>query len=140
MRIYLSPTKPEEKTHQWVSNIAVLNGVVEDCEATSIVCDNFLSTFTQEELVPVMAKILSKMRLNCELIIVQPDIEILAHKFGREEISLEFLNDALFRVGAIKSVTSAEQIRQALPEVVQITHQNFDVATSTITIKAKRVQ
>lgn len=140
MKIYLCATKPEEKTHQWVSNMAVFNGMVEDSEAVSIVCDNFVSCFTHEELVGFFEKIVSKMRLNSELVIMHPDIHMLSHRLYREEIDMQALNDILFKNGAIKSVCSVEKIQQALPSNIEVTHQNFDMTTSIITIKATRTQ
>ena len=140
MKIYLCATQPEEKTHQWVSNMAVFNGMVEDSEATSIVCDNFLSCFMHEELLGAVEKIVSKMRLNSELVIIHPDIHMLSHRLYREELDMQAINDILFKNGPIKSVCSVEKIQQALPANIQIMHQNFDIATSTITIKATRTQ
>ncbi len=140
MKIYLSATQPEEKTHQWVSNMAVFNGIIDNNEATSVVCDNFLSCFTHEELAGVIEKIVSKMRLNSELIIMQPDVYMLSHAICREEVNVGQVNSILFKNGAIKSVCSIEEIHQALPPNIQITHQNFDMATLTITIKATRTQ
>ena len=140
MKIYLCLRQPEEKTHKWVQNIAVLNGIVEDSEATSIVCDNFLSSFTYDELGGVLGKMVSKMRLRSELIIINHDIKLLSQKICSEEIDMKTLNDILFKCGPIKSLSSMEELCELMPENLQVTHKHFDVIASSVTIKAERIR
>jgi len=140
MKIYLCLTEPEEKTHKWVSNIAVLNGIVEDSEATSIICNNFLSSFVYHELEGVLKKIVSKMRLGAELIIINPDIKMLSQRICNEEIDTPTLNDILFKHGSLKSLSSAEELHELMPENLQVTHKHFDAIMSSITIKTKRIR
>ncbi len=140
MKIYLCSTEPEEKTHKWVSNIAILNGCVEDSEATSIICDSFLSSFVYNELEGVLKKIVSKMRLEAELIITHPDIKMLSHRICNEEIDTPTLNDILFKHGSLKSLSSVEEIHELMPENLQVTHKHLDAITSSVIIKAKRIK
>lgn len=140
MKIYLCLTEPEEKTHKWVSNIAVFNGFVEDSEATSIVCDGFLSSFVYNELEDVLKKIVSKMRLGAELIIINSDIKMLFQRIRNEEIDTPTLNSILFKHGPLKSLSSAGELCELMPENLQVTHKHFDAITSSVTIKAKRIR
>ena len=140
MKIYLCLTEPEEKTHKWVANIATLNGFVEDSEATSIICDGFLSSFTYNELGDVLKKIASKMRLGAELIIVNPDIKILSQRVCNEEIDTSTVNSILFKHGQVKSLSSTEELCELIPENLQVTHKHFDAITSNITIKVERIR
>lgn len=140
MKIYLCLTEPEEKTHKWVQNIAVFNGVVENSEATSIVCDNFLSLFTYDELGGVLEKILSKMRLGAELIIINSDIKMLSQRICNEEIDMPTLNSILFKHGPLKSLSSEKELHELMPENLQVTHKHFDAITSSVTIKAERIR
>ena len=140
MKIYLCPVQQtEEKSHTWVANIAIFNGMVEDSEATSIICDHFLSSFQHAELPEVLSRIVSKMRLQSELVLIHPDIEILSQRLHREDINMETLNTILFKSGAIKSVFSMNTIEKLLPPNLQVIHKHFDIATSNIIIKARRV-
>ena len=138
MKIYLCPTEPQNKSYTWVSNLATFNGAVGDCEATSIVCDFFLPTFKYEELQAVLEKIVSKMRLNCELVLIVPDINILSQRLVRDEIDIQTMNQILFKNGAIKSVFPMDVIERSLPSTLQITHKHFDTPTSQIVLKARR--
>jgi hypothetical protein len=140
MKIYLCLTEPEEKTHKWVSNIAVFNGFVEDSEATSIVCDGFLSSFVYSELEDVLKKIVSKMRLGAELIIINSDIKMLSQRIRNEEIDTPTLNSILFKHGPLKSLSSAEELCELMPENLQVTHKHFDAITSSVTIKTERIR
>ena len=140
MKIYLCSTEPEEKTHKWVSNVAILNGYVEDSEATSIICDGFLSSFVYNELEGVMKKIVSKMRLGAELIIIHPDIKMLSQRICNEEIDIPTLNDTLFKHGSLKSLSSVEELHELMPENLQVSHKHFDAITSSVTIKAERIR
>ena len=140
MKIYLCLAQPTEGTsHKWVSNIAMLNGLVEDGEATSIICNHFLSTFTYDELQAALNKIVSKMRLQAELVLIHPDINIVSQKLQREDISLEALNAILFGFGAIKGAFSIDAIEKLLPSNLQVTHKHFDNDTANVIIKARRV-
>ena len=138
MKIYLCPTEPQDKTYTWVSNLASFNGIVGDSEATSIVCDFFLPIFKYEELQAALNKIISKMRLNCELVLIVPDINILSQRLARNEIDVETMNQILFKNGAIKSVMPINTIEELLPPSVQVTHKHFDTPTSQIILKARR--
>ena len=80
------------------------------------------------------------MRLKSELTIIQPDITILSQKLSREEITEKTLNNILFTGRGIKSVSSAEIIQSLIPANLQVTQKHFDITTSNITIKARRVQ
>lgn len=139
MKVYLCATQPQDKTYKWVSNLASFNEAVENSEATSIVCDFFLSTFKYDELKAVIDKIVSKMRLNCELVITMPDINILAQRLVRNEIDIKTMNDILFRSGSVKSVAPISKIEELLPPNLNVTHKHFDTPTSQITIKARRI-
>ena len=140
MRIYLSSSQPSEKSYHWTSDIVSFNERVQNSEATSIVCDHFLSSFSHEEIGEVLKIIVSKMRLKSELTIIQPDITILSQKLSREEITEKTLNNILFTGRGIKSVSSAEIIQSLIPANLQVTQKHFDITTSNITIKARRVQ
>tara|TARA_R100001377_G_scaffold9933_1_gene5054 strand:- start:2626 stop:3048 length:423 start_codon:yes stop_codon:yes gene_type:complete len=140
MRIHLSSSGPVDKSYKWASNIVSFNDMVQDREATSIICDHFLSSFSYDEIPEVMKIIASKMRLKSELTIVQPDIIILSQKLSREEIDEKSLNSILFRGEGVKSLCSTETIQSLIPDNLQITEKHFDVATSNIVIKARRAQ
>ena len=141
MKIYLCPVQQtEEKSHTWVSNIATFNVIVEDSEATSIICDYFLLSFKYEELKEAIQRIVSKMRLQSELVLIHPDINILSQRLQRDDINTEMLNSILFKCGTIKSVFSISTIEDLLPSNLQITHKHFDTATSNIVVKARRVK
>ena len=140
MKIYLCSTRPEEKTHQWVSNMAVFSGAAEDNEATSIICNNFLSCFTYDELPQLLEKIVIKMLLNSELIIIQADISMLSQRLFREEIDTTTLNNILFNNGPIKSVCCTEEIESLISENLEITNKHFNMTTASVVIRARRVK
>ena len=140
MRIYLSSSEPADKSYKWASNIVVFNDMVQTSEATSIVCDHFLSSFSYSEIAEVLKIVASKMRLQSEITIVHPDIVILAQKMSREEINEQTLNNILFKSESIRSVCSTETIQSLIPDNLEITQRNFDMATSNIVIKARRVR
>ena len=141
MKIYLCPVQQtEEKSHTWVSNIAIFNNMVGDSEATSIICDYFLLSFKYEELASALQRIVSKMRLRSELVLIHPDINMLSQRLQRDDINIDKLNTILFKYGAIKSIFSIDTIEQLLPSNVQITHKHFDIDTSNIILQARRVK
>ena len=138
MRIYLSMNEPDDKSYVWVSDIATFEAQLLDGEATSIVLNGFLSTFAHAELTPLLEKVAKKMRLNCELVIVENDMEFLAQKITRGELNISEVNEVMFRNPFIKSVCTLENIESSLPKNISLSHKHFDNALSEITIKCRR--
>lgn len=138
MRIYLSTKKPSDIGYQWISNIASLNQHVLDGEATSIIVDKFLCGFAINELESLLNKIISKLRLNADLVIMETDIDFLCTKYRRSSVNIEELNSILFQNNSIKSFLTIEHIEKYLPPQIQVTHKNFDNKLSQITIKCRR--
>jgi len=138
MRIYLSSQEPPDIGYQWISNIASLNQQVLDGEATSIVVDKFLCGFSINELEALLNKIISKLRLNADLVIMETDIDFLCTKYRRSAIDVEELNSILFQSHSIKSLLTVDHIEKYLPPQIKITHKNFDANLSQITIKCRR--
>jgi len=138
MRIYLSMNDPGDASYVWISDIATFGSQVLDNEATHIVLNRFLSTFTHNELVPLIQQIVKKMRLNCELVIVENDIDFLSQKVARGEMDIHEINDAMFKNPFIKSVCTIENIESNLPSNVQVSHKNFDTPLAEVTIKCRR--
>jgi hypothetical protein len=139
MRIYLSMIEPNDKSCVWISDIATFESQVLDGEATYIVLNRFLSAFTHAEIQPLLEKIVKKMRLNCELVVIENDMDFIAKKLVRDEINIGEVNDILFRNTFIKSVCTLENIEKNLPNSIQLQHKHFDNLLSEITIKCRRL-
>jgi hypothetical protein len=139
MRIYLSMIEPNDKSCVWISDIATFESQVLDGEATYIVLNRFLSTFTHAELGPLLEKIAKKMRLNCELVVIENDMDFIAKKLVRDEINIGEVNDVLFKNPFIKSVCTLENIEQNIPDSIPLQHKHFDNLLSEITIKCRRL-
>jgi hypothetical protein len=139
MRIYLSMIEPNDKSYVWISDIATFESQVLDGEATYIVLNRFLSTFTHAELRPLLEKIAKKMRLNCELVVIENDMDFIAKKLVRNELNIGEVNDVLFKNPFIKSVCTLENIEKNIPDSIPLQHKHFDNLLSEITIKCRRL-
>jgi hypothetical protein len=131
--------EPNDKSCVWISDIATFESQVLDGEATYIVLNRFLSAFTHAEIQPLLEKIVKKMRLNCELVVIENDMDFIAKKLVRDEINIGEVNDILFRNTFIKSVCTLENIEKNLPNSIQLQHKHFDNLLSEITIKCRRL-
>ena len=140
MKIYLSAIAPEscEPSYKWVSSLDALDKLVTASEASSIICDGFLSMVDFSQIEAALKTIISKMRINSELVIINPDIDILSQRLTREEINLTAINEILFKNGPIKSVLPTSLIEELLPHNINIFNKHFDLYTSEIIIKARR--
>jgi len=139
MKVYLSPNKPEEKYNAWISNIATLDGQVLDSEATQIIADQFLSMFNYNEVDQVISKISRKMRLGCELIIIEPDFSLISQQYIRDDFSLGDINNILFNGSYIKSVLNLEEIIHRLPVYnLTISQKSFNNQSAQMIIKCRR--
>jgi len=99
----------------------------------------FLSTFTHAELRPLLEKITKKMRFNCELVVIENDMDFIAKKLVRNELNIGEVNDVLFKSPFIKSVCTLENIEQNIPDSIRLQHKHFDNLLSEITIKCRRI-
>lgn len=141
MKIYLSVRpQPVEMaaSYKWVSSLDALSALVSASEASSIICNGFLSMVDFGQVEAALKTIISKMRINSELIIINPDISILSQRLTREEINLTAINEILFKNGPIKSVLPTSLIEELLPKNINIFNKHFDLYTSEIIIKARR--
>ena len=96
MKVYLSPQKLEADYNAWISNIATLDGQVLDSEATQIIADQFFSMFNYHEVDQIISKVSKKMRLGCELTIIEPDFNLISQQYIRDDFSLGDINNILF--------------------------------------------
>ena len=140
MRIYLSTEKPDDNSYIWLSDIATFECQVLDSEAQSIVLDKFLSNFSHAELSPLLQQVAKKLRMGCELTIIETDIEFVAKRCIRGEIDIGEVNALLFQTSFIKSVCTLSNIEKNIPNNLQIHHKHFDGALSQIIIKCRRTE
>tara|TARA_R100000234_G_scaffold20134_1_gene11299 strand:+ start:312 stop:743 length:432 start_codon:yes stop_codon:yes gene_type:complete len=142
MKVYLS-TRPQPaemiKSYTWISSLDALEKRVANSEASAILCDNFLSTVPFDAIGNAMRTIISKMRINCEITILNTDIAILCEKFTREEINIDTMNVLQYGRGAVKSAIPSSIIEDLLPENVKVTEKHFDLESCQICIKARRL-
>lgn len=139
MKIYLSHKKSTNSEFTHVSNIMILDNIVENCEATEIVIDNFLMQFSINELPIALEKILSKLRINAVLKIIEKDIDIISMKYGRGDWSLEELNSKTFEGSPIKSFLNIETIQEKLTNKVKIEKSQLDQQNGSFFIVARRL-
>jgi hypothetical protein len=137
MKVFLSDNKPSLNSHKWASNLSMFNDMVLDCEATDIICENFLSSFNFGELQDLVRIIVSKMRLDSELTIIETDAYLASKKFYVEEINLAELNSILFK-SAKKSILNSDHILSILPENINVTHKHYDAAGCGFILKCRR--
>ena len=139
MKIYLSPKTPNLDTHHtWVSNIATLQGQLLQNEATEIICDNFLSMFSVDEITGVLDVIISKMRSNAELVISEPDFNLISRQYTRDERDIDNINSIFFQGSSLKSFLTLEKIVSLLGDKLSIEQKYFDNTSSKMTIKCRR--
>lgn len=138
MRIYLSPKKSVDKSFKNVSNIASLDMVL-DGEVRTLIVDNFISAFSYSEIDQVIMKIIKKLRLGAEFIVIEPDLDLLSIRYFRDEIDIEKYNSVLFQNNrSIKSILTCEFLSTALSKYLTITEKSFDENLSQFMIKCRR--
>ena len=138
MKIYLSPHQPNETYIAWISNLATLDGQVLDSEATQIIAYQFLSMFTYDEVSQIIPKIAQKMRLNCELTIIEPDFNLLAQQYIRDDFSIGNINQIMFNGNYIKSALNLEEVVSYLPPNLTIHEKSFNASLAQMIIKCRR--
>lgn len=116
-----------------------LDSVVLDCEATDIVVKDYLSQFADNELEPLLSKIVSKLRTNGTITILDNDIDITYMKYDRGDIDLKTLNSIVFRGQPRKSFLNIETVKDLVKTIFTLEHSSVDSQTGNFIIKARRV-
>lgn len=138
MRIYLSLQPQSDKSYLWINNLSVLDNSVDQNEAKEIIIDRFLSNFNILDIEKVLDKILSKLRMNSDLTIIEQDIDIILLKYFRNEISLHELNNMILNNRSIKSLLNIEQIETYINNKLHPLQKHIDSNNGTIILKYKR--
>ena len=138
MKIYLSPQDPPDQAYKHISNLVALDNQVLDHEASVIIADKFLSQFFYNEINSVIDNIISKMRLNSNITFIEPDMDLLAKKYIRDDIDLETINNLMFNGRATKSILSMQSLVRAVDGKLNITEKHFDENNAQIILKAGR--
>jgi len=140
MKIYISVKQPKDDSYNHVSNIMMLDDMVLDCEATDIIVDNYLSQFSENELPQLLSKILSKMRVNGTITIVDIDVDILSMRYNRGDVTIKDLNDLLFGGTSRKSLLNLESVATAFNDSFLIEQSSLDSQLGTFFVKARRTK
>jgi hypothetical protein len=140
MKIYISVKQPKDDSYNHVSNIMMLDDMVLDCEATDIIVDNYLSQFSESELPQLLSKILSKMRVNGTITIVDIDVDILSMRYNRGDVTIKDLNDLLFGGTSRKSLLNLESVATAFNDSFLIEQSSLDSQLGTFFVKARRTK
>jgi len=140
MKIYISVKQPKDDSYNHVSNIMMLDDMVLDCEATDIIVDNYLSQFSESELPQLLSKILSKMRVNGTITIVDIDVDILSMRYNRGDVTIKDLNDLLFDGTSRKSLLNLESVATAFNDSFLIEQSSLDSQLGTFFVKARRTK
>jgi hypothetical protein len=137
MRIFLSQSEPEDQSLKHFTNVATLSRDVMDSEATHIVCDGFLSSFAYNDLQGLLKLICQKMRIGCELIIIEPDFYLISKHVFREEIEIELINQIVFNSNSLRSILTMKTIEKLLDPTLEVISKHFDehLCKSIVTIK-----
>lgn len=138
MKIYLSTENPKNEFYKWANSLPMFDGIVLNSEATEIICDHFISSFRFEEIPELLSRIFTKMRLGCELTIIDVDVEMACRSIHVEEINQREVNKILFDNQKRKSIFSMDVIEKYLPENVTITNKHYENGNCTFILKCRR--
>ena len=138
MKVYISTEQPETPEYTHVPNIMSLDSTVLDCEATDIVVKDYLSQFADSELMPLLQKIVSKLRINGAITILDNDIDITYMKYDRGDIDLKTLNSIVFRGQSKKSFLNIETVKDLVKDVFTLEHSSVDAQSGNFIVKARR--
>lgn len=137
MKIYLSNNKPNNNTHTWINNLSTLNDTVLNAEATEIICEDFLSSFTIDEQRELINKVVEKLRLNSKLIISEVDCNLISKRFYLEELNLQEINRIMF-TNKRKSILSVAEISKNLPDKLEVNNKHFQYNECRIILTCRR--
>lgn len=117
----------------WINNLATLDIVCSDGEATEIIIDDILSTYSLKEVPLVLSKLISKLKRGGTIVLYFVDIEIMAKMLTLGSINFEMFNDTLTGIQPIKTFLETDFVVDILNKNnVKITKTHFKTFTSII--------
>jgi len=138
MKVYLSHKQPSDATYKHCSNLASLEKVCLDGEASSLIIDSFLSSFFYHEVSELIKIVLKKCRTNCEVTIMEVDCDLLFRQYTRDDIELDYFNALFFESGK-KCILNTEKILGLVPENFTVTEKSISNSNFSI-IKLRRAK
>jgi hypothetical protein len=138
MKIYLSQKQTPDSAYKNCSNLASLENLCLDGEASSLVIDSFLSSFSYHEISELIKMILKKCRIGCEVTIMEVDCNLLFRQYTRDDIELDYFN-ALFFESAKKCILNTEAILRLVPENFIVMEKSISNSNFSI-IKLRRAK
>ena len=138
MKVTLSNKESTSNNKNHFTNIALLAENVLDAEANSIVCDNFISSFSIDELPNLLSLICSKLRMGAALDIIDIDSDILFKRSDNQEITLEEINQILFNQQNRKCIFDIDTISKHIPDYMVLSSAHYDYSLCSLTLSYKR--
>lgn len=140
MKIYLSNARNENYEamgYLAIDNINAIDYIVNDSECTSIIIDTFLNSFPIINVPEILFKVVSKLRINGEITIIDNDIDFIANSYTRGTISFIELNQHYFSNNHIRSFIRLEDIEEMLKQS-NLKIKSKQLKNNTFTIVYKR--
>tara|TARA_A100001201_G_scaffold134516_1_gene122207 strand:+ start:661 stop:1077 length:417 start_codon:yes stop_codon:yes gene_type:complete len=138
MKVYLSTKDLSDSSYKHCSNLASFDNSCLDSEITSLIIDCFLSSFSFNELEEVTKQILKKCRTNCDVMIIEPDCDILFRMYTRDDLQLQYFNEIFFQSGK-KSIMNTTKLESLIPENFEV-QQKYISESSLSVLKIRRVR
>ena len=138
MKVYLSHKQPSDAAYKHCSNLASLENVCLDGEASNLIVDSFLSSFFYHEVSELIKMIVKKCRMQCEVTIMEVDCDLLFRQYTRDDIELDYFN-ALFFQGGKKCILNTETILELIPENFTVVEKSISNSNFSI-IKLRRAK
>lgn len=138
MKVYISEKKTEDKSYNHIPNIMMLDNTVLDNEATEIIVDEYISQFSVAELSTVFSKILSKLRINGSITVIDKDLDIVCMRYSRGELSIEEFNKLVFGDNSKKCMLNLESVVEPLSNGFNIEKSSIDSKNGSFIVTARR--
>lgn len=109
-----------------INDIKIIDILVEDGEADVIIIDDFINQFTYLDAGNVLNKIISKLKVGGEIIVLQPEIEVAAQRLSCGQINIETFNNLMF-TGPNNNFLPIEIVENLLQNAnIKITFKNIN--------------
>lgn len=137
MEILLSANQPLDENIQWYNHIGIFDQSVLESEARKIVCDDFLSKFSQQDIDKVMSIIFKKMRIGCQLVVKDVDLYSLSKLIYRGGGKNEDVNARI--TNGVKSFLTIEKIQSLLPQGFVVAQKFIEEKELSFVVAIERV-
>lgn len=96
MKVIFTENECPDDNFVSITSLSIADIMVEDSEANEIIVDDFLSQYNYDNVGKALNKIISKLRLDGSITVIQCDVDFICYQLAKGMIDVKRFNELCF--------------------------------------------